>query len=98
MFVHAHTCVVHVCILCRCRCMCLPPKLISECANNSLVSIANLLIFYSIGDNLRLLVDRPDGNFCFRLHKERVYYVRYVPCIHSVYSTRLVHVHVYQPV
>jgi len=28
-----------------------------------------------IGNNIRLLVDRPDGSFCFRLHKDRVYYV-----------------------
>lgn len=31
----------------------------------------------SIGDNVKLLVDNPDG-YCFRLHKDRVYYVRYV--------------------
>lgn len=28
-----------------------------------------------IGENVKLLVDRPDGNYCFRLHKDRVYYV-----------------------
>ena len=28
-----------------------------------------------VGENLRLLVDRPDENYCFRLHKDRVYYV-----------------------
>jgi len=28
-----------------------------------------------IGTNIRLLVDRPDGSFCFRLHRDRVYYV-----------------------
>ncbi|CAG8493283.1 3748_t:CDS:2 [Paraglomus brasilianum] len=28
-----------------------------------------------IGRNIVHLVDRPDGNYCFRLHKERVYYV-----------------------
>jgi len=28
-----------------------------------------------IGDNIKLLIDRPDGNYCFRLHDERVYYV-----------------------
>ncbi|XP_015765122.1 PREDICTED: 60S ribosome subunit biogenesis protein NIP7 homolog isoform X1 [Acropora digitifera] len=28
-----------------------------------------------IGDNIKLLIDRPDGNFCFRLHQERVYYI-----------------------
>uniref|UniRef100_A0AC34RE27 60S ribosome subunit biogenesis protein NIP7 homolog n=1 Tax=Panagrolaimus sp. JU765 TaxID=591449 RepID=A0AC34RE27_9BILA len=27
-----------------------------------------------IGDNVRLLIDREDGNYCFRLHKDRVYY------------------------
>uniref|UniRef100_A0A8C4R3Z0 60S ribosome subunit biogenesis protein NIP7 homolog n=1 Tax=Eptatretus burgeri TaxID=7764 RepID=A0A8C4R3Z0_EPTBU len=28
-----------------------------------------------IGGNIKLLVDRPDGNYCFRLHRERVYYM-----------------------
>nr|XP_019612467.1 PREDICTED: 60S ribosome subunit biogenesis protein NIP7 homolog isoform X2 [Rhinolophus sinicus] len=28
-----------------------------------------------IGENLQLLVDRPDGTYCFRLHNDRVYYV-----------------------
>ncbi|XP_025081976.1 LOW QUALITY PROTEIN: 60S ribosome subunit biogenesis protein NIP7 homolog [Pomacea canaliculata] len=28
-----------------------------------------------IGDNIRLLIDRQDGAYCFRLHKERIYYV-----------------------
>ncbi|EGD76662.1 hypothetical protein PTSG_08012 [Salpingoeca rosetta] len=28
-----------------------------------------------IGPNIRLLLDRPDGPYCFRLHKDRVYYV-----------------------
>lgn len=32
---------------------------------------------FSIGENIQLLVDRPDGTYCFRLHKERVFYVRY---------------------
>ncbi|CAJ0930160.1 unnamed protein product, partial [Mesorhabditis belari] len=27
-----------------------------------------------IGDNVQRLVDRSDGEYCFRLHKERVYY------------------------
>jgi 60S ribosome subunit biogenesis protein NIP7 len=27
-----------------------------------------------IGDNVRLLLERPDGRYCFRLHKDRVYY------------------------
>lgn len=30
----------------------------------------------SIRENLQLLVDRPDGTYCFRLHNDRVYYVR----------------------
>ncbi|PVU92703.1 hypothetical protein BB559_003629 [Furculomyces boomerangus] len=29
-----------------------------------------------IGKNIALLIDRPDGLYCFRLHKDRVYYVR----------------------
>uniref|UniRef100_A0A8C2WKG6 NIP7 nucleolar pre-rRNA processing protein n=1 Tax=Cyclopterus lumpus TaxID=8103 RepID=A0A8C2WKG6_CYCLU len=28
-----------------------------------------------IGDNIKLLVDRPDGSYCFRLHNDRVYYM-----------------------
>ncbi|XP_043279923.1 60S ribosome subunit biogenesis protein NIP7 homolog [Venturia canescens] len=28
-----------------------------------------------IGDNVKVLVDRPDGTFCFREKKDRVYYV-----------------------
>ncbi|CAL8126964.1 unnamed protein product [Orchesella dallaii] len=28
-----------------------------------------------IGENIKVLIDRPDGPFCFRLHKERIYYV-----------------------
>eukprot|EP00052_Salpingoeca_macrocollata_P005495 m.47767 g.47767 ORF g.47767 m.47767 type:complete len:181 (+) comp14891_c0_seq3:90-632(+) len=28
-----------------------------------------------LGGNVRLLLDRPDGLFCFRLHRDRVYYV-----------------------
>uniref|UniRef100_A0A3Q2P642 60S ribosome subunit biogenesis protein NIP7 homolog n=1 Tax=Fundulus heteroclitus TaxID=8078 RepID=A0A3Q2P642_FUNHE len=29
-----------------------------------------------IGENIKLLVDRPDGTYCFRLHQDRVYYMR----------------------
>ena len=28
-----------------------------------------------IGDNIKSLIDRSDGTYCFRLHRERVYYV-----------------------
>lgn len=28
-----------------------------------------------IGENIRLLIDRSDGTYCFRLHRERIYYV-----------------------
>lgn len=28
-----------------------------------------------IGENIKLLIDRPDGVYCFRLHRDRVYYV-----------------------
>ena len=28
-----------------------------------------------IGENIKLLIDREDGTYCFRLHKDRVYYV-----------------------
>lgn len=29
-----------------------------------------------IGENVKCLIDRPDGLYCFRLHKDRVYYVK----------------------
>ncbi len=29
---------------------------------------------FSVGENVRLLIDRPDGLYCFRLHKDRIYY------------------------
>uniref|UniRef100_A0A674H4J8 60S ribosome subunit biogenesis protein NIP7 homolog n=1 Tax=Taeniopygia guttata TaxID=59729 RepID=A0A674H4J8_TAEGU len=29
----------------------------------------------SIGENIQLLVDRPDGTYCFRLHRDRVFYL-----------------------
>nr|CAG4650532.1 EOG090X0EWC [Sida crystallina] len=28
-----------------------------------------------IGENVKLLIDRPDGRYCFRLHRDRVYYM-----------------------
>ncbi|XP_071944383.1 60S ribosome subunit biogenesis protein NIP7 homolog [Antedon mediterranea] len=28
-----------------------------------------------IGENIKMLIDRPDGTYCFRFHKDRVYYV-----------------------
>ncbi|XP_065556647.1 60S ribosome subunit biogenesis protein NIP7 homolog [Artemia franciscana] len=28
-----------------------------------------------IGENIKLLIDRSDGPYCFRLHKDRVYYM-----------------------
>merc|ERR1711971_899977 len=28
-----------------------------------------------IGDNIKSLIERDDGNYCFRLHRERVFYV-----------------------
>ena len=35
-------------------------------------------VLCSVGENIKLLIDRPDGVYCFRLHKDRVYYVRSV--------------------
>lgn len=29
-----------------------------------------------IGENIKLLLDRPDGSYCFRLHRDRIFYVR----------------------
>ncbi|KAK3106206.1 hypothetical protein FSP39_015180, partial [Pinctada imbricata] len=34
------------------------------------------LFFFSIGENIKLLLDRPDGVYCFRLHRNRVFYIR----------------------
>jgi hypothetical protein len=31
-----------------------------------------------IGRNVKQLVERPDERYCFRLHRDRVYYVRYI--------------------
>ena len=33
-------------------------------------------LHYSVGKNIKLLVDRPDDKYVFRLHRDRVYYVR----------------------
>lgn len=33
------------------------------------------MIIYSIGVNVKLLIDRPDGTYCFREKKDRVYYI-----------------------
>jgi 60S ribosome subunit biogenesis protein NIP7 len=30
-----------------------------------------------IGDNIKLLLEREDGEYVFRLHKDRVYYCRF---------------------
>lgn len=37
--------------------------------------MCGFILFLSIGENIKILIDRPDGQYCFRLHKERVYYV-----------------------
>ncbi|KAK2727278.1 hypothetical protein QYM36_007948 [Artemia franciscana] len=38
-------------------------------------SARSLLADLSIGENIKLLIDRSDGPYCFRLHKDRVYYM-----------------------
>lgn len=40
--------------------------------------VANILLNHvnSVGDNLKAIVERPDDEYCFRLLKDRVYYVR----------------------
>lgn len=39
-----------------------------------------------IGKNIEQLINRPDEKYCFRLHKDRVYYVRYwFPRIESTF-------------
>ena len=39
-----------------------------------------------IGDNIKSLIARDDGNYCFRLHRERVFYVseRIMKQVHSL--------------
>jgi 60S ribosome subunit biogenesis protein NIP7 len=34
-----------------------------------------ILLVNSIGRHIRYLIDRPDGNYCFRMQKDRVYYL-----------------------
>lgn len=33
------------------------------------------VLFSSIGPNIKLLIERPDGLYCFREQKDRVYYI-----------------------
>lgn len=33
------------------------------------------IVISSIGENIKLLIERPDGTYCFRLHRDRIYYV-----------------------
>ena len=33
------------------------------------------LYFFSVGENVKDLIKRPDGNYCFRVHDNRVFYV-----------------------
>ena len=42
---------------------------------NSDLNFRNISSNFSIGENIKNLIDRPDGAYCFRLHRERVYYV-----------------------
>jgi hypothetical protein len=37
-----------------------------------------LMYVCSIGKNVKYLIDRDDEKYCFRLHNDRVYYVRCV--------------------
>lgn len=41
-----------------------------------------------IGSNVKLLIDRPDGNYCFRLHREKVFYVSESIMLRSVNISR----------
>ena len=36
---------------------------------------------FSLGRNIKLLLERPDGEYCFRLHRDRVFYLRSTLCI-----------------
>lgn len=35
-----------------------------------------MIFFHSIGSNVRALLERSDGLYCFRLHNGRIYYVK----------------------
>lgn len=41
----------------------------SKCSMNKVIS------YFSIGGNVKLLIERPDETYCFREFKNRVYYV-----------------------
>lgn len=43
----------------------------------SYLQVLSLTYPFSIGSNIKHLIDRPDETYCFRLQKDRVYYVRY---------------------
>lgn len=43
----------------------------------SYLQVSSLIYPFSIGSNIKHLIDRPDETYCFRLQKDRVYYVRY---------------------
>lgn len=36
---------------------------------------SNDFFIFSIGPNIKLLIERPDGLYCFREQKDRVYYI-----------------------
>ena len=42
---------------------------------NLIMRAQHLSCVRSIGRNIKHLIDRPDEDYCFRLHKDRVYYV-----------------------
>jgi IS5 family transposase len=42
----------------------------------------------SIGRNIKHLIDRPDEEYCFRLHKERVYYMSQSLCRRAAHAER----------
>ena len=48
---------------------------------------------YSIGENVKVLVDRSDGSYCFRLHKDRVYYVRWDTHTYTTHTHTHTHTH-----
>ena len=55
----------------------------------TIFSIFFFFFFYcSIGENVKLLIDRPDGAYCFRLHNERVFYVSEKLLRHAVIVQR----------
>ncbi len=49
-----------------------------RCTRQYMIVFWSCFCGYSIGKGVEQLLERPDGKYCFRLHEDRVYYVRSV--------------------